>query len=542
MNARPRTCSPGLCRTGFGAALLISLLLLAACESVESAENGADDVATEPTPDGAGVDGSNADVRVEDVTPDTGPTPDDGASVDVAPPECVPSAETKVCNDFLSCTVDACIEGACVHTPVPGCCVTGDACDDGIACTTDSCNTIQNRCQHVRSSNACCVTTADCDDLDACTVDECVANQCVHPKTNECQCQSGITCDDGNACTVDQCDLGICDYALSGASCCKSAADCDDGDTATTDGCQVGLCTHQLEGACATDADCVAGNACVSRACVEGTCVTSPVPGCCLLDVECADALADTVDRCAQGRCVHDTGTAQACANGCAAPNACLTATCVNGPELCSLTPAAGPECCTADADCGEGSSCTDVRCVLGVCESQPTGAEQVVWSESFDSGAPLSFTVSGGSGAVTWQLAQTGALSQPGALYYGQLPQLDYDVGVSAGVATAPPIALPAGSPSLRFARNLAIEPGQVNDKVWLTVTVTGQAPVTIWDKTWNAGPGVGWKDVQLDLSAYAGKTVTLSLHFDSVDGKNNGGQYNGAWFDDFRVTTPCP
>lgn len=64
----------------------------------------------------------------------------------------------------------------------------------------------------------------------------------------------------------------------------------------------------------------------------------------------------------------------------------------------------------------------------------------------------------------------------------------------------------------------------------------------MTIWDKTWNAGLGKGWKDVQLDLSPYAGKTVTLSLYFDTFDEKNNGGQFEGAWFDDLRVTTPCP
>ena len=135
------------------------------------------------------------------------------------------------------------------------------------------------------------------------------------------------------------------------------------------------------------------------------------------------DLDADTVDRCAQGRCVHDTGTAKACANGGAAPNACLTTTCVSGPELCSLAPAAGVGCCTADSDCGTDTACTDYQCVLGACTSQPTGAEDVAWSESFDSGAPLSFSVSGGSGAVKWQLATTGAFSAPGALYYGRLP-----------------------------------------------------------------------------------------------------------------------
>jgi len=524
---------------------LLLLTLAVACETAVSTDGTTGDAATVTAPDGARPDGGPGDIEAADVAvgpADSVSAQTDVAALEVSPAECVPSAETKVCNDFLPCTEDACVNGTCVHTPVLGCCVTGDACDDGIECTVDSCNAIQNRCQHVRSSNTCCVTSADCDDLDACTPDECVGNRCVHPKTADCLCQSAVSCNDGNPCTEDRCDLGTCDYALGGGACCTIAVDCDDGDASTTDGCQVGLCSHQLEGSCATDVDCVASNACVSRSCVAGTCASSPVPACCLLDVECADALADTVDRCAQGGCVHDVGIAKACASGCTAPNVCLTATCVSGPELCSLEPTAGPGCCTADSDCGADTACTDNSCVLGRCESQPTGAEDVVWSESFDSGAPLSFTVTGGSGAVTWQLAQTGALSKPGALYYGRLPQLDYDVGTSAGVASSSTISIPQGAPSLRFTRNLSIEAGQATDKVWLSVTVAGGQPATIWDKTWNAGPGVGWKEVKLDLSAYAGETVTLALHFDSIDGKNNGEQHEGAWFDDLRVVVPCP
>jgi len=69
------------------------------------------------------------------------------------------------CNDNNPCTTDSCVNGVCVHAPIPGCCQSNADCDDGIYCNG---------------------------------IETCVNGMC----------QPGIppNCDDGNGLTVDCCD------------------------------------------------------------------------------------------------------------------------------------------------------------------------------------------------------------------------------------------------------------------------------------------------------------------------------------------------
>lgn len=71
--------------------------------------------------------------------------------------DCVPP-----CNDGDPCTIDECVGGSCVYTPID--------CDDGNECTFDYC--IDGNCGH---------TIILCDDEDDCTVDSCdPAIGCIH--------------------------------------------------------------------------------------------------------------------------------------------------------------------------------------------------------------------------------------------------------------------------------------------------------------------------------------------------------------------------
>ena len=72
----------------------------------------------------------------------------------------------------MDCTADSCDEALrrCVHTPIPGCCVTDADCDDGNPCTDDVCEVGQ--CQY--SDNQ-----APCEDGLFCTVDDvCAGGEC----------------------------------------------------------------------------------------------------------------------------------------------------------------------------------------------------------------------------------------------------------------------------------------------------------------------------------------------------------------------------
>lgn len=50
--------------------------------------------------------------------------------------ECKTAAD---CSDGVSCTTDECVDFACRHTAISGCCTSTSQCNDSDACTTDSC-------------------------------------------------------------------------------------------------------------------------------------------------------------------------------------------------------------------------------------------------------------------------------------------------------------------------------------------------------------------------------------------------------------------
>jgi hypothetical protein len=77
-----------------------------------------------------------------------------------------------VCDDGNPCTDDHCEAGACVSTPIPGCCESIAACDDGEACTIDTCGS-SHQCQHARLA----VTTAANAIRDSLAVEACAADR-----------------------------------------------------------------------------------------------------------------------------------------------------------------------------------------------------------------------------------------------------------------------------------------------------------------------------------------------------------------------------
>ncbi len=247
------------------------------------------------------------------------------------------------CDDANPCTVDACADTACTHTPDDALCA-----DDGLACTTAQCDPALG-----------CVQRPDdgaCDDAVACTVDACGAAGCTHTPDDG-------ACDDGIACTRDSCGgaggcLNVPDDALcsAGQFCrdggcaepprCASMGDprCDDGVACTTDTCDLttGRCVYVND-----DAACDDGLFC------NGTQACAPFRGCILASVpRCDDGIPCTIDQCDEA--------ADAC-ESLPEDRLCGDGTFCNGAERCDV--GAGGCASGAAPDCDDADACTTDRC-----------------------------------------------------------------------------------------------------------------------------------------------------------------------------------
>lgn len=153
--------------------------------------------------------GGSADASAE-ATPETTPDTSAETSAEVGPDEIVDPCFGVSCDDADPCTVDVCIDGACVHEPLtaarppePPECVTDADCDDLDTSTVDVC---QHRdgacgtdtwayCEHMRP-NPCFDNDVDCGDRDPCTRDRCDTTLgCVHEPIGEGYCDARCSVD-----------------------------------------------------------------------------------------------------------------------------------------------------------------------------------------------------------------------------------------------------------------------------------------------------------------------------------------------------------
>jgi hypothetical protein len=112
----------------------------------------------------AGLCSTNADCA------DTNPCTD---NVCVAG-HCQDSANTAPCDDGQACTTgDVCSNYRCAGQPDAACCASDCDCNDGLVCTVDAC--VNGACVHAAAT-----PSVACNDGDACTSDACSAGQCVH--------------------------------------------------------------------------------------------------------------------------------------------------------------------------------------------------------------------------------------------------------------------------------------------------------------------------------------------------------------------------
>ncbi len=367
----------------------------------------------------------------------------------------------------------------------------GDAtCNDGLSATKESC--ANKQCVYVTSPDY-CESAPACDDGNACTADSCLPSQyqCNHGAIANC-CLNVTQCDDKNVCTTDACNFSHqCMHTKQpGTVCCNGASDCDDANICTQDMCPVvGLpCAH-----------------------------TQPDANCCMSAKDCNDGAPCTVDTCAVNQCGHKY------------------------------------VCCVSAADCNDGDDvCTNDSCVNLFCEHTPTGAPgccvPIVWQQDMEGGIPAMWTVNASSANAKWQWSQKKAHGGTGALWYGNAATGDFSDGTNAttGSLQSTAIDLPANN-TIEFSMWvwLDTEMGPPYDELTLSAMVDGKS-FMLWTKHKDVSASGAelwqlqtWYQARVNLSAFAGKSVVLSLKFDTVDGVGNNGQ--GVFVDDMQLSRSC-
>ncbi len=150
------------------------------------------------------------------------------------------------------------------------------------------------------------------------------------------------------------------------------------------------------------------------------------------------------------------------------------------------------------------------------------------------------------------WQVAPglTQAWSAPGALYYGDLASGNYDFGPSGGKVITGPMKVPTGGKKLTFRVYFDTEPQAVFDRLYAFLRVDGQRVKVLsndppsYGAAWYKGsPGYTtaktWGLVEVDVSPYVGKTVSLEFTFNTGDGLKNFGL--GVVIDDITMIRTC-
>lgn len=378
-------------------------------------------------------------------------------------------------------------------------------CDDGVACTQDRC--VHGGCGHVVLKDTClidgvCYKKGQVQGCGRCAPEL---------KQRSWSLLDGVSCDDKNSCTKgDLCRDGAC---------VGQAYNCSDNLPCTTDSCDgLGGCSHfldpmycQIEKSCSkhleTDASgCKICNVSVSQSAwqtrtsvctIDGKCYGAgdkDSTGCFLCDLHQGTQWTPASDRCLIG-------------------------------QLCLLKGVIHPSQCA-------------------ICDPDKTTKQ---WTPI--SGATLAVTtftegLSGYSttpkvGGVGWALSSARSTSAPQSLYYGDPKAKSYDNGsTNSGLATSAAVSLTA-SQKAYLTFQLFMDTEKTDNYDVLAVQVDGQDVWVKDAKSMTQADYGNWKQVTVDISAFAGKSVKIGFSFDTKDALNNTSE--GVYVDDVTLLAGC-
>ncbi|MFH1131042.1 MAG: hypothetical protein V1754_06885 [Pseudomonadota bacterium] len=484
-------------------------------------------------------------------------------------------ANGGTCNDENDCTKDDyCQNGTCKGTYF------GDICSDELTCTDDICDGTGGCLGNPLRNNSCligqeCYTDGDKDSSGCNVCDVAKSQNAWTPLTFHCLIDG--YCFKPNE--KDDTGCSICDPSknpngwtpLPGL--CKIDGQCYQAGQKNTGSCAecdptVSATKWTVKGQfCFIDDTCYTPNDKDDTECgicepAKSTSAWTPIANKCLINGFCyiPGALHPT-GNCAKcepsknAKAWTTTGTGCLIADGCEAaqaqdPTQC--GTCNPAKSTSAWTPIAnkcliGPVC-YADQD-NEGGTHNCLVCDYSEDPNvwTPAATGTNVHFYDFELGtAPTGWVLTGQAGAhVGWQVSTVRSAGGNFSLYYGDPAIQTFDSGSkNSGTTTIPAITFPAGKKGgLRFWLYMDTESGTGYDL--LTVHVNGQ---TIWTKDgpddYPPEPGDNismqeWQEIFIDLSTYAGQSITIQFAFDSMDAVSNSGE--GVFIDDITVYNGC-
>jgi hypothetical protein len=490
--------------------------------------------------------------------------------------ECAPStsatswspANSGACDDGDPCTKnDYCQAGACAGTPY------GVQCDDGLSCTDDQCDGKGGCLANKLKSTACLINNVCYDDgqgdLTGCNLcDVSKSPSAWTPLVGGCtiksQCFKAGTRDVTGCSSCDPTKSTTDWTPLAAGSVCAISGTCYLKAETHPGGCGVCDPAQSATAWTVTGANCLIGDACYPSGQTDvtgcGSCdplksktAWTPVVDSCLIDGKCHTKGTVGITPCGvcdptlSGTSWTIVGTACLIDKVCYAPAQLDKTGCGSCDPMKSktaFTPLTN-KClvgglCFSDLDPNPKTAC-----LLCKYATNPTGWTPVAGVK------PTAYTFEDGKSPPTgWTLTNTdpkvgwGVTSKrPGAgsysLYYGDPVAGNFaGAGANSGSAKLPPVTLTAGKKSaISFLAYFDTEGGASYDMLQIFV-----GTAKIWEKDAPSTPPVlqkAWQTVTVDLSAYAGQTITIELKFDTGDAINNTSE--GVYVDDVTIYDGC-
>jgi hypothetical protein len=169
------------------------------------------------------------------------------------------------------------------------------------------------------------------------------------------------------------------------------------------------------------------------------------------------------------------------------------------------------------------------------------TGAKTTSYDFEDGKNPPTSWKITNTDAKAGWVVTN----KRPGAgaysLYYGDPSVMNYSgSGSNSGTAELPPVTLTAGKKSgLSFLVWMETETGNYYDTLEVYVGAT-----RVWEKDGTSPTGSTvtqktWQEITVDLSAYAGQTITIKFVFDTGDSISNSTE--GAYVDNIVIYDNC-
>ncbi len=283
----------------------------------------------------------------------------------------------------------------------------------------------------------------------------------------------------------------------------------------------------------------------------------TPLPDMCLIDEECYARDAPDSTNC--GICDPDTFTTRwtlpAGVNKCLiADDGCFEPEALNPQNTCvkcdpaldryAWSPVANK--CLIGATCYDNASTDSTGCLVCNYAQSPktwllsTGVNGTLYNFEDNVDPPTGWTIEKDPPGISvgWNVSNRRPWTGTYSLYYGDPATGDYDTGdIHTGRATTPPITLTAGKKAgVSFLIYIDTETSSLWDKV--EVYVTGNSN-SLWEKDSSSIDMKAWTEVKLDLSGYAGQTITLEFYFDTVDDTVN--ETEGVFIDNIVFYENC-